>query len=183
MTWLAGGVALWWLGHLFKRIAPGLRAQLGKKAGRGVVTVVLLAAIALMVIGYRQADPAFLWGLGSWAWHVNNLLMLIAIILLGMGQSKGRMRSWLRHPMLTGVVVWAVAHLLVNGDLPSLILFGGLAVWALAEMAVIGMADGPWQRPEPGPISGDIRLLVICLVVYAGIVLVHWQLLGVKPFL
>ena len=50
-------------------------------------------------------------------------VMLVAVILLGMGSSKGKMRTWLRHPMLTGVLVWSVAHLLVNGDRPSLVLF------------------------------------------------------------
>ena len=83
--------------------------------------------------------------------------------------------------MLTGVVVWAVAHLLVNGDAQSVVLFGGLAVWAVAEMLVINATAGPWVRPEPGPAKGDIRLIVIALVLYGVIAAIHtW--LGYWPF-
>ena len=59
--------------------------------------------------------------------------MLVAVALIGAGHSKGRARGWLRHPMLTGVVVWAVAHLLVNGDVASLVLFGWLGLWAVGR--------------------------------------------------
>ena len=61
--------------------------------------------------------------------------------------------------MLTGVLVWAFAHLLVNGDLASLILFGWMAVWALASMALINAREPAWVAPAPGAWSGDLRLL------------------------
>jgi ABC-type cobalt transport system substrate-binding protein len=112
---------------------------------------------------------------------VNNALMIIAVVLMGMGKSKGRARAWLRHPMLWGIVVWAVAHLLVNGDVASIVLFGGMGLWALANMLLINAQDGPWQRPAPGPASGDIKLLVISAVVFAVIVGLHMWL-GPNPF-
>ena len=77
--------------------------------------------------------------------------MFLAVALMGAGQSKGHARSWLRHPMLTGVLVWAFAHLLVNGDVASLILFGWMAAWALASMALINAREPAWVRPAPGP--------------------------------
>ncbi|HEU0220926.1 MAG TPA: NnrU family protein, partial [Paracoccaceae bacterium] len=137
MTLLTVGVALWWFAHLFRRIAPGPRAALGEGPGKGAVALFLVIAIVLMVVGYQNAGPLFLYVSPGWTWHLNNLLMLASIALLGMGSSKGRARTWLRHPMLTGVLVWAVAHLLVNGDVPSLALFGGLGLWAIVEMVVI----------------------------------------------
>ena len=175
------GLLLWSLPHLLKRIAPGLRGRLGDVPGKMLVTVLSLAAIALMVIGYRRAEVVPLYtplpGIG----HLNNLLMLIAIFLLGMGHSRGMLRAKLRHPMLTGVIVWAVAHLLVNGDYASLLLFGGMGLWAVLEMMMINAQDGPWQRPAPGPITGDLRLLAITLVLYGAIGGIHaW--LGYWPF-
>ena len=180
MTFLISGLALWVLAHLFKRLAPGPRERLGD-AGKGVVALGILAGLVLMVIGYRRADTEFLYALPEWARHVNNLLMYGAVVLFGMGSSKGRMRSWLRHPMLTGVIVWAVAHLLVNGDTASLVLFGGLAIWAVVEILVINAKADPWQRPEPGSASRDIRLLIIAAVLYVVIAAIHsW--LGYWPF-
>jgi uncharacterized membrane protein len=155
--------------------------RLGKGPSRGVIAGVIALGLILMVIGYRAAPFTAVYDPPAWTIHLNNLLMLAAVALFGMGRSKGRARSWLRHPMLTGVIVWAVAHLLVNGDLASLVLFGGLGIWAVASMVMINAATGPWQRPAPGPASGDIRLAVITLAVFAVIAAIHtW--LGYWPF-
>ena len=78
-------------------------------------------------------------------------------------------------------MVWAVAHLLVNGDRASLVLFGWMGLWAVAEMALINAREPAWVRPAPGTVAGDVRLVVITLVVFAVIVAVHtW--LGYPPF-
>ncbi|MEM9049519.1 MAG: NnrU family protein [Pseudomonadota bacterium] len=182
MDLLIAGVALWWAAHLFKRVAPSMRARLGAQPGRGVVTLLLLLSVALMYLGYREAGWTEVYLPPDWGRHLNNFLMLIAVILFGMGSSKGRMRRWLRHPMLTGFAVWAVAHLLVRGDLASVILFGALGLWALVELPVIAHRERSWQRPAAGPLIGDVRLILVSLIVYAGIVTVHWQLFGLYPF-
>jgi uncharacterized membrane protein len=179
MTLLVLGLLLWWGAHVFKRLAPQRRAAMGD-AGKGVVAIVSLAAIVLMVFGYRAAEPTPLWYLG-WAVHLNNLLMVIAIVLLGVGSSKSRLRGKMRHPMLTGAIVWAVAHLLVNGDVPSLVLFGGLGLWAITSMILINRAEPAPQPYNEGSVQGDVRLFVISAVVFVVIVLVHgW--LGPSPF-
>ena len=138
MTLLILGVLLWAAAHLLKRLAPGLRARLGEGAGKGLVTLALLVSIYLMVVGYRAADFTPLWEPPVFLRHVNNLLMVFAVILVTMQANRGRMRTWMRHPMLTGVKTWALAHLLVNGDLASLVLFGGLLAWAVVEVIVMG---------------------------------------------
>ncbi|MGB0497645.1 MAG: NnrU family protein, partial [Rubricella sp.] len=164
----------------FKRLAPDARASMGDK-GKGLVAVGVLAGVVLMVIGYRGAEFINVWFPPVWTVHLNNLLMLFAVILFGMGSSKGRARAWLRHPMLTGTLVFAIAHLLVNGDLASIVLFGALGVWAVLEMLVINAREPAWVRPEPGPASGDVRLVIISLVVFAVITGLHsW--LGPWPF-
>lgn len=181
MQILVLGLILWLASHLFGRLVPGLRARMGVLPGKMTVTVLSLAAVLLMVIGYRRAEvvPVYapLPGMG----HLTDLLMLVALFLFGLSHSKGRLRAHLRHPMLWSVVVWAVAHLLVNGDAASLVLFGGLGLWAVASMLLIN-AQEAWERPAPGGLRSDAIALAVALVLYAAIAGIHiW--LGHNPFL
>ncbi len=180
MTLLIGGLILWTVAHFFKRVTPDLRSSLGN-AGKGIVAVLIIISVVMMVKGFQAAPEDVIYEAPGWGKPVNNLLMLVAVALMGMGNSKGRARSWLRHPMLIGLLVWSGAHILVNGDVASLVLFGGLAAWALVTMALINRAEGPWQRPEPGPASSDVKWLVISAVVFAVIAGIHvW--IGPSPF-
>lgn len=180
MIWLILGLLLWIAGHAFKRAMPGVRGRMGD-AGKGVVAVIVLAGVVLMVIGYRTWHSDILYAPPAWGVHLNNLLMLIAVVLFGLGSSKSTFRGTLRHPMLAGVAVWAAAHLLVNGDWASVVLFGVLGLWALAEMQVINRAEPDWDRPEPGTTAGTVKLLVIAAILYVVIAAIHaW--LGYWPF-
>jgi len=173
------GVALWWGGHFFKRIAPEARANLGDR-GRKIIAATLGVSILLMIVGYRGTDFIAVWTPPIWTVHLNNLMMLAAIFLLGAGKSKGSARSWFRHPMLIGFTVWTVAHLLVNGDLAAIVLFGGLGIWAVTSMIVINRATPDWHRPPAGPVKGDVRLVVITLILFAVLTGIHS--LFVSPF-
>ncbi len=184
MIWLLLGLAIWVAAHMFKRVAPAARAAMQDRIGnasRGIFAVLLVLSVVLMVVGYRAVDFVPVWQPPAWTVHVNNLLMLAAVALFGLGSSKSRLRGTLRHPQLTGFSLWCIAHLLVNGDLASLILWGVLLVWALAEIPLINARE---PRPAPfegGSLAGDIRLGVITLVVYAVIAAIHtW--LGYWPF-
>ena len=146
MVLLISGVALWWAAHLFKRVAPGPRAALGDK-GKGLVAVLLILSVFLMARGYGQAGGPVWWGRSPATTGINNLLMLLAFYLYAADGMGTRVTAWIRHPQLTGFALWAFAHLLPNGDLPSFVLFGGLLVWALAEMAVINRAQPRWTPP------------------------------------
>jgi uncharacterized membrane protein len=180
MALLIAGVVLWWAAHLFKRLAPEARAGLGDR-GKGLVALALLVSVVLMVIGYRAADIIPLYAPLPGMGHLNNLLMLVAVFLYGVGGTKGTLYTRMRHPMLWGTVIWGVSHLLVNGHVASLILFGGIAAWAVVEMVVINRA-GPWLRPEAGRgIKGDAMNLAGTLVIYGLIAAIHvW--LGHSPF-
>lgn len=179
MIYLILGVALWVAAHLFKRVAPDLRARMGN-AGKALVAVGVLAGLGLMIVGYKQAEVVNLWYPPTWTVHLNNLLMLVALFVYGMSATTGRLRGRMRHPQLTAVKIWAVAHLLVNGDLASVVLFGGLLGWAVLEVIVINRAQD-WVRPEPGPAKKDIILVIITLVMFVVIAGIHMWL-GVRPF-
>jgi hypothetical protein len=183
MTLLVLGVALWCAAHLFKRLAPQLRAPMGN-AGKGIVALALVASIVLMVIGYRSADSTFYWGRTPAMTGINNLLMLIAFYIYAVGGPKGP-RIWigtkLRHPQLTGFSIWAASHLLVNGDTASFVLFGGLLIWAIVEMLVINAQDGPWTPPARAPRRQEFTY-ILASVVIVGLVMVIHNWLGVQPW-
>ncbi len=178
------GLAFWILPHVFKRTAPSARAALQDRMGdasKAVIAALLVVGIVLMVWGYRTADVVPVWTPPAWGVHLNNLAMLFAVALFGAGNSKSRLRRHLRHPMLLGTMLWAAAHLLVNGDLASVVLFGTLLVWAGAEIGLVNRAVHSYVPYEGGSLAGDIRLGVIALVLYGIITAVHaW--LGVWPF-
>lgn len=178
MALLIAGIALWWAAHLFKRVAPGLRGQMGT-AGKGIAAVLIIGSIMLMVLGYKAADLIPVWQPPSFMTHINNLLMLLAFYLFGVGAAKGTLAAKIRHPQLTAFKTWAVAHLLVNGDVASILLFGGLLAWAVVSVILINRAT-EWERPEAVSVRGDIKALIIGLVLMAIVMAIHvWA--GVSP--
>ena len=174
------GLALWYAAHFYKRALPDHRAKLGEK-GKGPVALAIVASVVLMVIGYRMWDGTFYWGRTPAMTGINNLLMVAAFYFVTPGPSKGALFHKMRHPMLLGFSLWAVAHLLVNGDTPSFVLFGGLLVWALAEMVVINRSEPNWTPPPKGSIAKDAAFFAAGLVVMGVVALIHiW--LGYNPF-
>ena len=175
------GLLLWSGAHYFKRLAPDARAAMGDR-GKGLVAILSVAAIMLMVIGYRGWDGGFLWNRAPWMSGVNNLLMIVAIYLYAASGMKTWVARNYRHPQLTAVLVWSAAHLLVNGDVPSLVLFGGLALWALGSMMLINRAQPAWTPPAAAPSMGkEIGALVGAVVVTLALGYVHvW--FGLSPF-
>ncbi len=180
MILLIFGLVLYAGSHLFKRLLPERRAAMGN-AGKAAVALTSLAGIVLMVIGYRSAPYIEVWSPPAFLTHINNLLMLVAVFLLGIGNMWGVVRTKLRHPMLGAVKVWALAHLLVNGDVASIVLFGGLLAWAVISLILINKAQRIWVRPEVGPLRNDLIFAGISLLVYGIIAYVH-KWLGVSPF-
>jgi len=174
------GVALWWSAHLFKRVMPERHAALGTSV-KGAVALTLVAAILLMIFGYRMTDYIHVWSPPVFMIHINNLLMLIAIWMMSPAGTKGKLLNGMRHPMLGGFKLWAFAHLLVNGDLSSIVLFGGLLAWAVVEVIVINRAEPEWTPGEPGTYSKDAMFFVASIVLLGVIGYIH-GLVGPSPF-
>lgn len=184
MALLVVGLILWVAAHLFKRLAPGPRQALTDRMGdasKGVFAGLILASVVLIVLGYRGVEIIPLYtpipGIG----HLSNLLMLIAIVIYSAGMSKGVLWTRIRHPQLQGFSLWAVAHLLVNGDLASVLLFGTLLVWAQVSILIVNAQDGAWIPPKPGALQRDLVMVAGALVAFAVIAGIH-MLLGLNPF-
>lgn len=181
MYLLIAGVLIWVYSHLMKRVTPGFRAKLGETPGKLVTSALAILAIVLMVKGYRSAEVVVLWNPPAFLTHVNNLLMLLAVYLVNLGYSRGVMRSKLRHPMLAAVKTWALAHLLVNGDLASVVLFGGLLAWAVLDLVLVNRMQREWVPPAAGPVRNDLIYAGAALAVFLAIGGLHnW--LGYWPF-
>lgn len=175
------GLVLWVDAHLFRRLLPGPRARLGDKA-RGLVAVVLLLSVVLMVAGYRQATGPVWWGAGPATKGINNLMVLAGVYLFAASGMKTWAGTRFRHPQLTGFSLWAAGHLLVNGNLPAIILFGTLLAWALVEIWLIDRQAPGWT-PATTPVQPrrEAMAAVAALVVYLILGLIHgW--LGPNPF-
>jgi uncharacterized membrane protein len=174
MSWivLITGIALWWGAHLFKRIAPERRAAMGEKA-KGPLAIALLVSVVLMIIGYRWAEGPVWWGRSPAIVGINNLLMLFAIYLFAASGMKTAITRKIRHPQLTAVKTWAIAHLFVNGDLVSFVLFGGLLAWAVVEVILINRAEPDWTPPEPAPMRKEISAVVATVAVFIVVALIH----------
>lgn len=186
MLKLTAGVLIWSVAHFFKSFAPGLRARLigaiGDKSYRIGMALYILVGLVLIVLGWRAAAPEPIYTPPVWGVHVNNLLMLLAVALLGAKGGRTILAARIRHPMLSGVAVWAVAHLLANGDQRSVVLFGGMLLWAVISQVAINRRDGAWTPPPPAPLKGTIKHAVITLVVFAVLAGGHRFVIGVSPF-
>jgi uncharacterized membrane protein len=108
--------------------------------------------------------------------------MFASLVLFVGSKVPTNLKRIVRHPQLTGVAVFAIAHLLANGDLRSLVLFGGIGLWAVVEMVSISHRDGAWEKPEALPLAAEIKLLVAGVVAYLVLVFAHPYIAGVSPF-
>jgi len=174
MDYLIAGIVVFAGAHLFSMLLPGqrdaLKARMGEGPYKGVYSLVSLAGFALMIWGFRtvRSDPAgftVLYEPASWARHVTMLLVLLGFISLGGFHGKGYLKHWLRNPFSIGITLWAVGHLLSNGRLHDLLLFGTFLGLAVLDI-VLSMARGKRPGHEP-QIRSDVRAVAIGVALYA----------------
>ena len=180
MIQLILGLGLFAAPHLWKRLAPASRARLGDP-GKGVVAVLSIAGVWLMARGYGAWDDApQVWNPAQGLRHLNNLMVVVAFYLFAASGLRTRAARAVRHPQLVAVILWAVAHLLVNGDAASIVLFGGLLAWAALEIVLVNAAGarealhapGPALVP-PTPVAKEVTALIVTAVTVTAAVFIH----------
>ena len=185
MVWLCVGVLLWMAVHFIPSAARGLRTSLVERVGenpyKGIFALTLVLSIALMVIGWRSTTPELIYVPPTAGASLTSMLMLIAVLLFGAAHQPTRIKRFIRHPQLTGMVVWSLSHLLSNGDSRSLVLFGGLGLWASIEMPLISRREGAWARPYGPALSVEIRSILISVVICFVLFFLHPYFAGVSP--
>jgi uncharacterized membrane protein len=186
MTLLIAGVLTWSVVHLVPAIAPSLRqslvGSLGEKGYKGLFALLVFGGLVLIVLGWRSTPEEYLYVLPPWSRTVGFVLMIVAFLLLGATHHPTRIKRWIRHPMLTGVFVWSASHLLMNGTIRAMVLFGGLGLWSLLEIMLINRRDGLYIKPDVPKLSEELRGFFISGIIFGVVLFLHPYFAGVTPF-
>lgn len=163
--------------HFIPSLAPGLKAawvgRLGENGYKGTFSLLLLLGLALIVVGWRSTQPYFLYHLPSGMNHLAMLLLVLAFLLFVISNRPSRLRALIRHPQLTGVVLWGIAHLMLNGDNRSIVLFGAMTIWAIGEVIAINRREGAWVKGDTPSWGTEAVSVVITLIVVAVVAWAH----------
>ncbi|MBL8306837.1 MAG: NnrU family protein [Rubrivivax sp.] len=191
MTLLILGLVLFLGTHSVRIFADGWRtaqrARLGENAWKGAYSLISLAGFVMLCYGYGQArlEPTVLWASPIWTRHLAALLLLPAFVFIVAAHVPGNaIKARLKHPMVLGVKVWALAHLLANNMLADLVLFGSFLVWAVLDYRSSRLRDAAAGTVyPPGRLGPTLVTVVAGLVLYAVFAFwAHRALFGVPPF-
>lgn len=177
--------------HSVRLVSPLWRdaqvARFGEQGWRGIYSVASLVGFVLIVWGYGIArrTPTLLWMPPTGVRHLTALLVAVAFVLIVAAYVPGnRIKRMIGHPMMAGTAIWALGHLLANGTLNAVVLFGVFLVWGTVGALVCrGRDRAAGVRYPAGALAGDVKVVVIGLVAWAIFALVlHRWLIGVSPF-
>jgi uncharacterized membrane protein len=185
MTVLIIGLMLFLGTHAFTMVR-GARAAILSNVGAGVYKAVYaglsVVGLVLIVVGYglyRQAGPIPIWHPPAFDRHITFLLMLLAFIFLAATNSKTHIRQLIKHPMLTAVKTWAFAHLLIRGDLGSMLVFGSFLAWAVLARISLKRRQEPVAEFVPSWTNDAITVVIGVAVYGAFLFWLHRWLIGV----
>jgi uncharacterized membrane protein len=162
-------------------------ARLGEGAYKGLFSLVSLIGIVLIVWGfgrYRAAGYIDVWSPPVWTRHLAAVLVWPAIVMIVAAYIPGNIKRTLKHPMLVGVKLWALAHLIANGDLGSIILFGGILAWAVYDRISLKRRTDPGGPPIPiGGVRNDVVAVIVGTLLYLALAFwFHPYAIGVPVF-
>jgi uncharacterized membrane protein len=188
MTVLVAGLIVFLGIHSISIVAPNFRDQVALSMGalpwRGIYSLISLIGFVLIVWGYGLArrEPLLLYNPPFWTHYVTAVLMLPVFPMLFAPYFPGRIKAALKHPMLVAVKLWAVAHLISNGMLADVLLFGGFLIWAVADrISYRHRTQRPLQTAPPAA-RNDAIVVIAGLAIYALFVLwLHQKWIGVAP--
>lgn len=190
MTILILGLILFLGAHSTRIVAAGWRdamiVKLGTNGWKGAMSVVSLAGLVLIVVGYAAArtEPVVLWSPPLWTRHAASLLTLAAFVLLAAAYVPlNRIKAAVGHPMVAGVKLWAFAHLLANGMLADVVLFGTILAWAIADFIAARRRDRAAGVVYNSATIPTVVTVLLGLALWAAFAFwLHRVLIGVAPF-
>ena len=191
MSYLIAGLLIFLGVHAVRVLADGWRTQMRQRWGvalwRALYSLLSLAGLALLVWGFGQArqTPQLLWIAPVGMRHLATTLTLPAFVLLAAAYVPGnRIKARVHHPMTLGVAFWATAHLLANGMLAHLVLFGSFLLWSLLVYGAARRRDA-LNRPLHTEVRKGATGVTVAIGVAAWVAFALWlhgQLIGVRPF-
>jgi len=151
----------------------GLVAQLGENGYKIAYSLLSAIGIALVVYGfarYRANEWVEVWSPPNWTRHLAALLVLFAMIMAVSAYARGHIYERLKHPLLAATKLWALAHLIANGDLGSIILFGSFLGWAVYDRITLKRRSDGGGPPIPvGGVSNDLIAVAVGVVAYLAL--------------
>jgi uncharacterized membrane protein len=181
-----GGLAIFFATHYFttfrSRADGGLAQRMGRGSYMGLYSLITLAGFVLMIWGVANLKPWLpIWTPPSWTRHIAMLLMVPAMILIVAAYvPTGFIKKAVRHPMITAVTLWALAHVIANGDLASIILFGAFLIYGIVDRIAVNRRGDVGAAIANPNIFGDLLALGIGGGLYAAIIYyLHPLLFGV----
>ncbi|HEV2000399.1 MAG TPA: NnrU family protein [Xanthobacteraceae bacterium] len=159
------GMVIFFAAHVFTTMRgrrAALIARIGEGSYKGLYSLVSLAGLVMIAYGFgiwRAAGSAQLWYPPVWTKHIALVLVPIAAILIVAAYVPSHLRTRMKHPMLTAVKLWALAHLLANGDLAGVVLFGGFLIYAVYDRIAVKERAAPIP-PAPAGYGGDVMAVV-----------------------
>ncbi len=191
MTILILGLVIFLGLHSVRVVAEGwrngVRTRLGENAWKGLYSLASILGLVLIVWGFGLArqQPVLLWSPPLWTRHLAALLTLAAFVMLAAAYVPGNaIKARLHHPMILGVKTWALAHLLANGRLAGVLLFGSFLAWAVLSFRAARQRDraGHITYP-PGRTGPTLVTVAVGLAAWAGFAFwAHAAWIGVRPF-
>jgi uncharacterized membrane protein len=182
MTLLITGVLLFALVHFVPVFAPAFKARVVRRAGqnayKGMFSLLLLLAFALIITGWRSTTPVPVYPPPPVLHNFALALLVLAFLMLVLTARKSRLRRLVRHPQLTGVALWGASHLMLNGDNRALVLFGGILLWALIEIVAISRREGAWIKTEAPSWGTEVVTVIMTAITVAVVVAIHPWLSG-----
>lgn len=182
MLYLIAGIILFFGMHLvpgFAGVKANLITRFGEMGYRGLFSIIAALGLGLIIWGRASAGHDPVYAPPDWGRHAPHLFMLPVFILLAAANMKGRIRKITRHPMLLGVLMWAAAHLLVNGDVASILLFGSFAAFSVVDM-VLANARGDAPVYVLKPVHDLMAIVGGALVYLVFLLFAHSFLFGVQ---
>lgn len=186
MLKLVAGMLIFFGVHSIRIFAPAWRDEMIKRLGpvawKAVFSVASLVGFVLIVGGYAasRVEPVAVYYPPFWLRHAMMLVMLPVFPLLLAAYLPGRIKAAVKHPMLTATKAWALSHLLANGMLADVLLFGGFLAWAVIDRISAGKRPQPAAPATPPSIINDVIAVVGGLVLYVGFAFwAHPLLVGV----
>ena len=180
MNILIAGSIIFVLVHLLPSF-EGLRLSVIKKAGikpyRIVFSLVSLLSLILIGIGKSQAEFQMIWPLQAWSKSATLILMYASVCLIVSAYMPSNIKRFTRHPMLWGVTLWSLAHLISNGDIASIILFGTFGLYSLFDM-YSSNRRGAVKSEEIRPIKNDFIVIAVALFIYIALAFLHPHVIG-----
>ena len=185
------GLAIFLGVHSIRIVADGWRAamiaRIGEKGWKAGYSIASIIGFVLIIRGYAVAreNATLLWVSPVGVRHLTGMLTAVAFVMIAASYvPRNRIKTLAGHPMVAGVMVWAVAHLLVNGTVHAAVLFGAFFVWSLIQFIVSRTRDRrDGVRYPAGRLSGAVVTVVVGLVAWAVFALfLHGPLIGVRPF-